>query len=455
MSGLDPSAQMAPIPTLPQVEPLSSNLEEKGKSGGRKGKPTAPMVHKFRVGDRFVLRGKREPLTAEQKAKLESAFQSGRIPLGRVGREAKNELADQIGLSYKRVHKWFDNRRIKESKINQAAMEMMRVNQSENALDSNKKRSRSSDQDPDAGQDLADNQHENTIDTVEKSPKRSKKSFYKETTELIKQKLEKNNLTFSAPTPTKQVQGEKKLNNIDNAFEVVRAYLDGRNDLQAIFKSDAGEEIGTGLESKSNTPGTSRRTSKQLMAPSLANVLDHIFEAGSMVHPLSLALDIIARNGAVDLLRAMIQPKEKNFRTFLLLFKMGKISGNPLSQAFVRSMMHGIGASFSQIDVLPQLKSYFPELLAPANSPNFISAHRVYLFRQEGLESWASAFLKNEFRERSVVVLDSQTQGRIVDVLAPTPGSHTPNFKVSIGNNGNDEEERILRLDEIKIYHKI
>lgn len=60
-------------------------------------------------------RRKRTPLTKEKKARLEEAFLRKEVPRGRQGSAAKIRLGKELDMDPKEVHKWFDNRRTKES----------------------------------------------------------------------------------------------------------------------------------------------------------------------------------------------------------------------------------------------------------------------------------------------------------------------------------------------------
>ena len=73
--------------------------------------------HNFTLGGKTYTRKKRRPLSRMKKERLEEAFQRKEVPRGRHGSSAKKRLAKELDMSVKEVHKWFDNRRTKESTL--------------------------------------------------------------------------------------------------------------------------------------------------------------------------------------------------------------------------------------------------------------------------------------------------------------------------------------------------
>jgi|EP00505_MAST-04D_sp_SCG-Rhode-Island_P003540 hypothetical protein len=57
-----------------------------------------------------IIRKKRVPLKSHQKEALEHIFQSKSLPKGKEGQEFMKSTADDLGLGYQQVRKWFDNR---------------------------------------------------------------------------------------------------------------------------------------------------------------------------------------------------------------------------------------------------------------------------------------------------------------------------------------------------------
>lgn len=71
--------------------------------------------HNFTLAGKTYTRKKRRPLNRLKKERLEEAFQRKEVPRGRHGSAAKKRLAKELDMTVKEVHKWFDNRRTKES----------------------------------------------------------------------------------------------------------------------------------------------------------------------------------------------------------------------------------------------------------------------------------------------------------------------------------------------------
>mmetsp|Transcript_4367 Transcript_4367/g.5797 ORF Transcript_4367/g.5797 Transcript_4367/m.5797 type:complete len:487 (+) Transcript_4367:157-1617(+) len=411
-------------------------------------------THKFQYQGKVYDRKKRIPLSKENKLRLEEAFQRKEVPRGRQGTAAKIRLAKELDMDPKEVHKWFDNRRTKESMLEKRMFDSLNGLPPKKPMSARKKAKR------DAAQKLAAQLLENDPGHIRRGRRRKHP--------LIVQEPQPPGIAPLLDRLTSYEEPPEEI--VQEHFKQIGRYFDGAFDLkiEAVSQElqeakEAAEEQGAITGPNAGNPNVGQTAlmkaqeqaakggRKPRIVPTLANVLDVTFSKESCFHPLVQAVEVISAKGYLDALIRRVLHENSNLRTFFMWYLISKYSGDRISGAVFRCFLNGLSPAIGKLSLLDVLESQIPELLDGALTG---SRTKYSIFSSDEKESSSHSdvkplmeFLNKVFVGRKVshkkkTIMSTQgpdgdlmITGNITKVLPPTQRSGgEPRFRIFYAN---------------------
>lgn len=403
--------------TPPPMQDMSSNPDLIRKFERKE-------VHKFVCNGKEYIRKKRVPLSQEIREKLEEAYKSGRVTRGRSARPAKVRLADELNLTLTQVNKWFDNRRLKESRQEskmldyidhadeelklkkrkvskqheqaqlqaqlQAQQDLQQQHdhhqQQQEQIQQQQDHQESDQQQAQRAQHHGMNQMpgENShVDTQSMAPQPPQDDHQGNSDELEQASTHPEHVhhashldaddTQSNPNrsrkETEAFSSKLQENNLSEninkdiarSFRVIKHYLKGDGSFFQHINPELDLIDGDAMGDRSFASRRNRRRTK--VSPTMSNVLESLLGKESVLFPCVRAVQTAASQGAIKALKTLVLKSEQNFRTFLLWHIIGKYSGDREVETIMKSVMNGFGNSLQNLNVSEALERCFPELI--------------------------------------------------------------------------------------------